>query len=356
MKKARYPFWFLTTVALAILTLGVFNWAAGAYILDHPEGASVETLAGFERALKPVWLDQIQPQLVFVGSSRVRDGFDPSLIDPEIKTTSFNYGASSITPYEARRFVQDALAHPSVKEIVVALDAFTGDGGTGEALPGFDETRLAVTPAGLPTPRRSLWLFTTRFLSGGALGMNALSLYALLQLAPGQTAAARPDIFDAYSHMTPSVLRHDLAYRNMREITMGSGAAKEFAIMLKSACHAKAHLTLFFPPDNMAIVARYEARDAAGLAAFKKRVQALVRRHNSLCENKVALFDFLGPNALTTEGITAGQSPDYVDLVHFRPPAGLWLLQQMGLAGPVAHQAKNLSAQNGRFRNEAAER
>ena len=27
----------------------------------------------------------------------------------------------------------------------------------------------------------------------------------------------------------------------------------------------------------------------------------------------------------------AGISPDYVDLVHFRPPAGLWLLRQMAL-------------------------
>jgi len=86
---------------------------------------SVQTLSGFERALKPVWLEQIQPELVFVGSSRVRDGFDPALIDPALKTRSFNYGASSMTPYEARRFVQDALAHPSVRQVVVALDAFT---------------------------------------------------------------------------------------------------------------------------------------------------------------------------------------------------------------------------------------
>ena len=106
----------------------------------------------------------MQPQLVFVGSSRVRDGFDPSLIDPALGERSFNYGASSMTPYEARRFVQDALAQPSVKQIVVALDAFTGDGGPGEALPSFDETRLAVTPDGEPTPRRALWLFTTRYL------------------------------------------------------------------------------------------------------------------------------------------------------------------------------------------------
>src|SRR5882757_7771890 len=206
MDQTRYAIWFLGTVAFVIAGLAVFNGLAGAYILNHPAGGSAQTLSGFERALKPVWLEQIQPKLVLVGSSRVRDGFDPALIDPAMKTRSFNYGASSMTPYEARRFVQDALAHSSVRDIVVALDAFTGDGGPGEALPSFDETRLAVTPDGAPTPRRALWLFTTRYLSGGALGMNALGVWSLAQLKAGERAADRPDIFTAYSHMTQAVM------------------------------------------------------------------------------------------------------------------------------------------------------
>jgi len=82
MEQTRYAVWFLTTVALAIGALAGFNWLAGAYILQHPSGGSVQTLSGFERALKPVWLEQIKPELVFTGSSRVRDGFDPVLIDP----------------------------------------------------------------------------------------------------------------------------------------------------------------------------------------------------------------------------------------------------------------------------------
>jgi hypothetical protein len=333
MERTRYAAWFLATVLATVTVLAGFNAVAGAYILRHPAGASVETLSGFERALKPVWLAQLKPQLVFVGSSRVRDGFDPSLIDPALGVTSFNYGASSMTPYEARRFVQDALAQPSVKQVVVALDAFTGDGGPGQALPSFDETRLAVTPEGAPTPRRSLWLFTTRFLSGGALGMNALGAWTLWQLKPGQTAADRPDLFNAYSHMSAAVMRRDLTYRRARVMRMEKGAAREFTATLAAACHAHAALVLFFPPDNMAIVARYREGDAAGLDAFKETVRQAVARHNASCPNKAALFDFMMPNPLTREGLIDGQSRDYVDLVHFRPPAGLWLLRQMGVRG-----------------------
>jgi hypothetical protein len=332
MEKTRYAIWFLSTVALAIAALAAFNALAGAYILNHPAGGSVQTLSGFERALKPVWLEQIRPELVFVGSSRVRDGFDPALIDPALKTRSFNYGASSMTPYEARRFVQDALAHSSVRDIVVALDAFTGDGGPGEALPGFDETRLAVMADGKPTPRRALWLFTTRYLSGGALGMNALAVWSLAQLKAGQSAADRPDIFNAYGHMTAAVLQRDLNYRSRRTMRMGEGAARELSTMLAAACHARARLILFFPPDNMAIIARYRQSDGASLDGFKQTARAAVARHNASCANKAALFDFMAPNALTRQSLQNGSAADYVDLVHFRPPAGLWLLRQMGLA------------------------
>jgi hypothetical protein len=333
MERTRYAFWFLGTVALVIAALAAFNGLAGAYILGHPSGGSAQTLSGFERALKPVWLEQIRPRLVFVGSSRVRDGFDPTLIDPAFKTRSFNYGASSMTPYEARRFVQDALAQPSVTQVIVGLDAFTGNGGPGEALPSFDETRLSVTPDGMPTPRRGLWLFTTRYLSGGALGMNALGAWSLLQLKRGQTAADRPDIFGAYAHMNQAVLQRDLSYRRARAMRMGEGASREFSTMLAAACDARARLTLFFPPDNMAIVEGYRQSDSAGLDGFKQTVRDAVARHNAACSNKAALFDFLTPNALTTETLRNGLSPDYVDLVHFRPPAGLWLLRQMGVSG-----------------------
>jgi len=334
MEQTRYAVWFLSTVALAILALAGFNALAGVYILHHPSGGSVQTLSGFERALKPVWLEQMEPELVFAGSSRVRDGFDPVLIDPHLKTRSFNYGASSITPYETRRFVQDALAHRSVKTIVVALDAFTGNGGAGEALPSFDETRLAVTPSGDPTPRRGLWLFTTRYLSGGALGMNALAVWSLAQLKNGQSAADRPDLFPAYGHMDQAVLQRDLNYRRARVMRMGDGPARELSTMLAAACHARARLILFFPPDNMAIIARYRQSDDASFEAFKQTARDAVTRHNHRCENKVALFDFMAPNVLTQETLINGSSRDYVDLVHVRPPAGLWLLGQMGLTGP----------------------
>ena len=145
-------------------------------------------------------------------------------------------------------------------------------------------------------PRRAaaLWLFTTRYLSGGALGMNAFSAWSLLQLGSGQSAADRPDIFGAYAHMNEAVLERDLNYRRARAMRMGDGAAREFSTMLAAACDSRARLTLFFPPDNMAIVERYRQSDAAGLDAFKQTVRDAVARHNAACTNKASVVRLHG--------------------------------------------------------------
>jgi len=57
MEKTRYAVWFLGTVLAAIAALAAFNAWAEHFILAHPAGGSVQTLSGFERAVKPAWLE-----------------------------------------------------------------------------------------------------------------------------------------------------------------------------------------------------------------------------------------------------------------------------------------------------------
>lgn len=330
MSAKRYLVWFLSVVALAMAALMAFNAIAEHVILTDRNGPSIQTVSGFERVLKPAWLDSEAPSLVFVGSSRIREGFDPVLIDPIFHVKSFDYGVSSITPYEARRFVQDTLAHPSVRTVVIALDAFAGGEQAQKIGPGFDELRLAVTADGAPTPRRGLWLFTTRYLSGGAAGMHALGLYDLSQLGRNQTAANRPDLFEAYSHMTPQIMRRDLGNRALRVMRMAPWQHEEFKATLAAFCHrGDVRTILFFPPDNGAMIARYLENDRAGLIAFKNTVQEDVERHNATCEGKVWLFDFMNDNAITRDELKSGESANYLDLIHFRPAVGVRLLARM---------------------------
>jgi hypothetical protein len=328
MRGRGYLGWFLGVVATAVVAMIAFNAFADAYILSAPQGKSLQTVSGFERVLKPAWLDSIKPDTVFAGSSRMREGFDPTLIDPALHVRSFDYGLSSISPYEARRLIQDSAAQPSVRTIFVSMDAFASTAANERAGSGFDELRLAVTASDQPTPRRSLWLFTTRYLSGGGLGMHALSLYLLAQLKAGQTAAERPDLFTAYSRMTPNGFRKDLAFRSGRQMAWSAAARREFNMALDTLCNTNIRTYLFFPPDHFAMIERYMANNADGLLAFKREALQDVQRHNARCHAKVALFDFLTLNDLTREEI-GPQGSTYVDLIHFRPPVGVALAQRM---------------------------
>lgn len=342
MARASYPVWFLGAVSLVLVAIAAFNIWSDGYILRHRAGPSLETVSGFERVIKPAWLESVAPSIVFVGSSRIRNGFDPVLIDRAFGVRSFNYGVSSISAYETRRFVQDAAAHASVKVIVVALDAFSADDRVPRTGQGFDELRLAVRADGTPTANRSFWLFVARTLSGGALGMHALGLSLLAQLRPSESAADRPDLFEAYGHMTPDIFNRDLLHRSARAMRLSERDHSELLATLGGVCARNVRLILFFPPDNQALIALYEANDRAGLASFKQTVIADATRHNRNCTGKVAVFDFLRRNAITAAPFVNGRSDTYIDLVHFRPQVGVRLLRVM-LGGADATLGRDLA-------------
>jgi len=159
--------------------------------------------------------------------------------------------------------------------------------------------------------------------------MHGLSLYLLAQLGPGQTAAERPDLFNAYSRMMPAGFQKDLAFRYGRTVAMTAWQRDEFRAALAALCNSHVHATFFFPPDQFAVVERYMANGAASLLAFKRSALADVEAHNARCPAKVALYDFMYLNALTGEDIGLDGSDVHLDLVHFRPPVGMRLLKRM---------------------------
>ena len=329
MPDRTYLRWLLGVIGLGLIMIAGFNLAADSYILQHRNGASVQLMSGFERVLKPAWLESVQPRVVFVGSSRVRQGFDPVLIKQSLGLTSFNYGVSTITAYETRRLIQDAAAQPSVRTIVVSLDSFTRGNAAQPFVPGFEETRLAVTADGRPTKNRTIWLNLARALSGGALSMHSLSVSALLRLEPGQAAADRPDIFGSYSRMTNQTYRDEIGKRAHRSMQLSDWQRGQLRAALAAICPQPIEVLLFFPPDNFAMTNIFMANDAAGLIAFKRQIVEDVADSNRRCQSRIRLFDFMYLTTMTGDVPAARDSRYYIDLVHFRAPLGTQMLQWM---------------------------
>ncbi len=323
MAPKKYLVWLFGTVGAAVIAIAGFNAWSDNYILHHPAGPSFQTVSGFERVLKPAWLDSIRPEIVFVGTSDIRQGFDPVLIAAATGERSFNYGFSSVTAYETRRMVQDAAAQPNVHTIIASANSFAGGSAAQPTAGGFDELRMAVTPDGKPTPRRNFWLFTTRYLSGGATGMHLTGLYMLARLKPGETASDRPDIFGAYTHMTQDGFARDMERRAGRSYRLSDWQRSQLRAALAAVCDKPIHFYLFFPPEHFAVVNRYMLNDAEGLLDFKRDVLADVRAHNARCTGKASLYDFMILTGMTGETANeAGIYPHYIDLVHFTPQIG----------------------------------
>lgn len=330
MTGRKYILWFGSVVVALFLAAIGFNIAAERYILSHPAFGSVQLMSGFERVLKPAWLDSVKPQWVFAGSSRMRVGFDPVLVDPRFRVKSFNYGVSSVTAYETRRFVQDAAAQASVKKIFVALDSFTSGSEAQSIASGFDEYRLAVTPHGSPTPYRQFWLTMARYVSGGALGMHALSVQMLAQLKDGQPASERPDVFSPYAPMDYAYFRRDLERRKHRTIGLTTYQRGELHNAMDAICRKDIQLILFFPPDNFALMAHYIENDLAAFVGFKAAVREELAAYRQRCGDNIRVVDYMTFNRLTDDRITERHaSAIHVDLVHFLPRTGITLLNDM---------------------------
>jgi hypothetical protein len=337
MAASRYVRLFLLTGAIATLAIAAFNAAAEALIARSPQARSLQMLSEFARVMKPVWFAASDADIVIIGNSRVRDGFDPVLIQRELELRTFNYGVSGATGYETFRYAQDALSHPNLRTVIIGAGAFAA-GSEGQPTGfGFEENRLGVTAGDAPTPNRGFWLAATRYLSGGALGahVQALALLTRLGDAPART---RADLFSPYRPMTAADLAEGRRHHAGRSVSLSAWNLRQLDRTLDLFCGGRVRAIVFFEPDHASITAAWAANDPQGLAAFKARIAEAVARRNRTCGADIRLFDFMRPNAVTSERIEPGRpSRYYREPVHFRPTTGLMVLRRvLGLPGQAS--------------------
>lgn len=335
MDPARYVRTFLVVVGLGATLLVGFNAGAEAIISRHPQASSLEMLSAFARVMKPAWLARSPASLVVIGTSRVRDGFDPELIQQQTGLTVFNYGVSGATAYEAFRYTQDAMSRPNVDTIVVGASAFAAGSPSQPVGAGFDEEDLARTADGAPTPRRDMELMETRYLSGGAVGLHVQALALLAELG-NDTPARRPDLFESYARMDTDDLAKGQSHHLGRAVRLTSWRRSYLERTLDQFCGGRVRAYLFFPPDHFSITAEWASNDEAGLIAFRDAIAESVDRHNRTCGARISLFDFQGLSRVTAEVLRPGQTSRYYrEAVHYRPTVGMMILQRMLADRPI---------------------
>ncbi len=160
-------------VALGLGAAAAFNWFMDPYwIYNSPAIPGVNAIktefAPRVRMAKAHVIQKLKPKAIILGTSRAEVGLSPDHPgwDPQA-VPRYNLGLSGANIYEARRYFQHAHAIQPLKQVVLAMDFFMFNVDYKNQA-DFDETRLAVTPDGQPTPN-----------AGGEFARTLLSLDAL---------------------------------------------------------------------------------------------------------------------------------------------------------------------------------
>ena len=85
--------------------------------------ASKVALSDYVRFAKPLQILHVQPRVVLLGSSRMRDGVDPVDISP-VDDEAYNYGVTALSMHEAEAYAEHATRVAPVERLIVGLDFF----------------------------------------------------------------------------------------------------------------------------------------------------------------------------------------------------------------------------------------
>jgi hypothetical protein len=270
-------------------------------------------LADYVRFAKPLQILRRQPEVVLLGTSRIRDGIDP--VDLGVVADAFNYGVPALSMIEAEAFAEHAMRVAPVRELIVGLDFFQfSDHEPYHA--GFD-----------------------RDLLGGGISFHAffqstLSYVAVVQSwltvadnrADPSAISYRSDGFRVRDELSPGDIDDgiliDVQRSAERYDRMGSIDASLRALerMLSDASQRDVDVRLFFSPMHAALhEAVYRSGSWLLFEQCKRDVLAIAR-----CTD-TPLWDFSGYNEVTIIPFDdAGRH--YFDGSHYRPEIGRRIL------------------------------
>lgn len=112
----------------------------------HKQGVNMFSAhaVNFERVSKPIEVMRMQPNTVFVGSSRVKFALRPEYYNALTgKSNTYNLGVNGANIYEIRRMVEHAVLNsPDLDTIILGVDFFMFNDKWGNQL-GFDDGQLS---------------------------------------------------------------------------------------------------------------------------------------------------------------------------------------------------------------------
>jgi len=267
------------------------------------------------RFAKPLQVLRLQPKTIIMGSSRVRDGMDPSILDGLAPAPIMNYGTAGLRAAEGARFIRHAIDVAGVSCVIWGLDFFGFNDREMDEMgeDGFGILGRSMRPKDLA---RLLIAWPTVLLSTDVVNGTGTTLPNGFNLAP----ATPPD------KITESILRNAVGFAKT-PFLYGSFDSfekhmREFEDILAYASARGVPVYLYTSPLHALVM---EALFLAGAGdtffAWKARVAELAFKYGA------TLHDCMEYNRITASGGSEA-ARYFFDGAHFTP-----LVSRMILSG-----------------------
>ena len=258
------------------------------------------------RFAKPLQVLRLQPKTIIVGSSRVRDGMDPSILAGLAPAPIMNYGTAGMRATEGARFIRHAIDVADVACVIWGLDFFGFNDREIDEMgsDGFGILGSSMRPKDMA---RLLIAWPTVLLSSEVINGTGITLHNGFNLAP-----ATPQ-----EQITASIMRNAVGFAKVPflygKFTSFEKHMEEFEAILSYASAKGVPMYLYTSPLHALVM---EALFLAGAGdmffAWKARVAELAFKYG------VPLHDCMEYTQITvSEGSEAARY--FFDGAHFTP-------------------------------------
>lgn len=279
----------------------------------------------FERINKPTDIMHQKPEVIFIGSSRVKFSLDPEKFT-EItgQKNVYNLGVNGATIYEVRRFVEHAaLNSPNLKEVVLGVDFFAFNIRQ-KTNTGFDDDQLSKTHLSKINIAKTTFSKEAVEASWDTLMLNRKEKRKYdVRFSNGLTTAdeARhyrmdPDNFWTFSNASREFVNDDRLFKDY--ISSEESFADLQAII--DLCRKKdIHLIVYIAPVHALQMEAIEVSHVwEQYEAWKRRLTTMLPSY----------YDFSGYNEITTEAFSDRRT-NFWDTSHITPKIGDLVLERM---------------------------
>lgn len=320
-KYKRFNLWFLGAVAVPTLSVGIFNFVIDPYdIFPSPDIAINQAKPlkdNNDRLFKAIDVINLKPKTVFIGSSRTKQGLDPSHPALDSLQPAYNLGLNGPNFYEQLRYLEHAIANQEdIQQVVVGVDFFAFNSSLGNQ-PTFSEQRLEKQ-------RMILQDFLNSTLSTSALTASQETISDNLN-QPKQEGDYGKNGFMPNRFLAK---KDEVEWRFEQGIKLYFSlhsdyqlSAEYFAAFEKLVALTKENnidLQVFISPSH---ATQWEAIRATG------RWQAFEDWKRDLAK-VTPVWDFSGYNSITTEPLSS-EIQNYADNSHYTKPIGDLILNRI---------------------------